>query len=65
MDWEGPDAVEEFSNVGPAAAREPTPQPSESEPEEPSEADIGLESDGAGTEDEYVADKAKPSAAKV
>lgn len=59
--WEGPDAIEECSEVEPA--RRLTPQHSEeseeSSSEDSTEAQAEFESDDPSTEDEYVAEKDK------
>lgn len=61
VDWEGPDAMDEYSDVEPTPAHEPTPQPSEeSSGEEPPEPKVESDTDEGGTEDEYVAEKDKP-----
>jgi len=69
VDWEGPDAVEECSDVERAPAHEPTPQNSEDSAGEEPEAKVESESDDEGTEDEYVAEtdklKGKGIATKV
>jgi hypothetical protein len=61
VDWEGPDAVEECSDVERAPAHEPTPQLSgDSAGEEPPDDKVESESGDEGTEDEYIAEKDKP-----
>lgn len=63
VEWEGPDAVEESSNIAPTPPREPTPPPmDESDDEDVSEAKIDSDSDEAASEDEYVVNENETSA---
>lgn len=60
MDWEGSEAVEEYSDAEALPTREATVQLSESDDEEPPETQLEPESDGGGTEDEYVTENDTP-----
>lgn len=64
MEWEGPDAVEECSDIEPTIVRVELPQPVEAkreeEEEEPSELEPLSESeDDQSSEDDYVVEKGK------
>ena len=62
-EWEGPEAVEECSNIASTSPHEPTPPPTdESDDEEASEANIDSDSDDATSEDEFVVDESKTPA---